>query len=299
MDSIDLSALLRDCLIADVQVNKPGNVSRDSAGHGMSADDFIRSADLVAPILCDRRHTPGRRIQMAVERTRAELGCNTNLGLILLCGPLVAAAEHDYGNRVLRLRHGLARVLRELRGDDGRCVLRAIHLAAPGGLGHSARFDVHTYEGGDVPAAMAHASARDAIAWQYCSIFHDIFHVFLPGFDMDMRRSEHMEKAMLACYIKILSRYPDSHIVRRHGTAMAARVRDEAEIIRHNYFSPGQWSRTTQWTRDLNDFDRRLKSAGINPGTSADLFVATLLLWRLSRPDSYVSCKFEELKQWL
>jgi triphosphoribosyl-dephospho-CoA synthase len=63
---------------------------------------------------------------------------------------------------------------------------------------------------------------------------------------------------------------PDSHIVRKHGGAVAQNVMSAAQA----------WRRigSTGADPDFTAWDESLKGSGINPGTSADLTVATLLI---------------------
>src|SRR5687768_13033723 len=98
----------------------------------MSASDFERSAELSAPAISDGALRLGERIFKAVEATRPALGCNTNLGIVLMCAPLTQAAI-DRPDAALRA--GTEAALRETGIVDADWVFRAISLAAPGGLG--------------------------------------------------------------------------------------------------------------------------------------------------------------------
>src|SRR4051794_10491606 len=77
----------------EIEAPQPGNVHVFADGHRMSVDDFMRSADAAAGPLTRPGARVGQRILGAVEATRAMVGTNTNLGIILLCAPLAAAAE--------------------------------------------------------------------------------------------------------------------------------------------------------------------------------------------------------------
>ena len=112
----------------------------------------------------------GQRILGAVEATRAIVGTNTNLGIILLCAPLAAAAETATTN----LRAAVADMLENLDIADAEPVFQAIALAAPGGLGQVERHDVRAPAAG-AAQAMAEAADRDRIAQQYSTGFADIF----------------------------------------------------------------------------------------------------------------------------
>ena len=59
----------------------------------MTVADFLASADAAAPPLAAPGAAVGARILAAVAATRAAVGQNTNLGIVLLCAPLAAAAE--------------------------------------------------------------------------------------------------------------------------------------------------------------------------------------------------------------
>ncbi|HYS65103.1 MAG TPA: triphosphoribosyl-dephospho-CoA synthase, partial [Paraburkholderia sp.] len=77
------AAFLAACRL-DVETPKPGNVSVQSEGHGMSAAQFLTSADVAADSLLAPGTRVGSRILDAVTRTREAVGCNTNLGILLL-----------------------------------------------------------------------------------------------------------------------------------------------------------------------------------------------------------------------
>src|SRR4051812_32934462 len=141
---------------------KPGNVHAFADGHRMRADDFVRSAAAAAGPLTRPGTRVGARILGAVEATRAAVGMNTNLGIILLCAPLAAAAEEPADE----LRVALSRCLAALDVEDARLAFRAITLAAPGGLGSAERHDVRAPATVSLRAAMADAADRDRIARQ-------------------------------------------------------------------------------------------------------------------------------------
>ena len=74
---------------SELQAFKPGNVSVHSAGHDMTVEDFRRSAGASALPLCDPALSLGGRIYRAIAETRKAVGCNTNLGIVLLAAPLL------------------------------------------------------------------------------------------------------------------------------------------------------------------------------------------------------------------
>src|SRR5258708_39479718 len=138
------AAFLRACRL-DVETAKPGNVSVAYPGHGMTASQFIASADAAANALFAPGAPVGARILDAVSRTRETAGCNTNLGIVLLVAPLAAALDllTDSPADDIAWRTATERVLATLDLDDARAAYRAIALANPGGLGDAPEQSVH------------------------------------------------------------------------------------------------------------------------------------------------------------
>ena len=77
-------------------------------------------------------------------------------------------------------------------------------------------------------------------------------------------------------YMAFLAGFPDSHVARKHGDEIAsggARARPSPSGA--SLDAAGDEAARIDL---LMEFDRRLKARGINPGTSADLTVACLLV---------------------
>ena len=277
------AAFLCACRL-DVAVRKPGNVSVVSPGHGMDAALFVASAQAAVGPLFEPGARVGRRIEAAVEASWAASGCNTNLGIVLLCAPIAAAVERfPLATSTVELRQAIESVLAGLDIDDARAAFRAIARARPGGLGEVPEEDVHAAPNVDLRRAMALAASRDSIARQYTNGFADLFELALPlwprGFlPMDGEGCSAPDAATKArvqrIYLGLLSRLPDSHIVRKHGDAVAHTVMRSAQGWRVQ--SDAGLALDTMPA--FAEWDAALKAARINPGTSADLCVATLLL---------------------
>ena len=253
---------------AELEAPKPGNVHVFADGHRMSADDFLRSADAAAGPLSRPGARVGRRILGAVEATRAAVGTNTNLGIILLCAPLAAAADGGPAD----LRGVLTNVLGGLDIEDADLAFRAITLAAPGGLGHAEHDDVRDPARVTLATAMAQAAARDRVAHQFSTNFADIFDRGLARHDAAARRWADPRWATLAVYLGFLADFPDSHIARKYGAAVADEVRQTAFGFARRLQCEGP----DNLVADLLGWDASLKQRSLNPGTSADLTVATL-----------------------
>jgi triphosphoribosyl-dephospho-CoA synthase len=271
-DDIARAAFLRACRL-DVETPKPGNVSADSAGHGMTAAQFIASAEAAAAPLFTPRAAVGERILGAVTRTLEVAGCNTNLGIVLLAAPLAAALD-DLSPPVdaLEWRAATERVLEQLDLSDARAAYRAIAAANPGGLGDAPEQSVRAEPSVGLRAAMSLAAERDSIARQYANGFRDIFETGLAAVRDLSAKPDGI--VTLNVFLTFLAGWPDSHIVRKQGVTVAQSVTREARL-RH-----AQWRAAPSGvqTPRLSAWDAELKARGINPGTSADLTVATLFV---------------------
>jgi triphosphoribosyl-dephospho-CoA synthase len=279
------AAFLRACWL-DVAVRKPGNVSFASPGHGMEASMFIASAQAAAGALFEPGLGVGARIERAVKATWAVAGCNTNLGILLLCAPIALAIERQPGATTRpALQAAVESVLAALDVEDARAAYRAIAHARPGGLGSAPAEDVRDVPSIDLRAAMALAAQRDLIARQYRDGFADLFALAfeaplgalcgvhgpedpaaLPDADTVAR--------VQRLYLAWLSGFADSHIVRNHGEGVAQTVMAAAQAWRKRERAGAVLDADAGFA----SWDASLKAARINPGTSADLTVAALLL---------------------
>jgi triphosphoribosyl-dephospho-CoA synthase len=269
-----IEAAFKWACLTELDAPKPGNVHVFAEGQGMTVDQFIRSANAAAAPLAAQGARVGLRIHGAVMATFAAVGTNTNLGIILLCAPLAAAAEGDATN----LRNGLHQVLQDLDVDDADLAFRSIVRAAPAGLGHSAQHDVFDPATVSLLQAMSEAANRDMVARQYTTDFADIFDLGLPLFESVSRHRGHAKWATLATFLGFLSAFPDSHIARKLGAETANCVQGAALNFARMLQAAEQ---ADQILPALLTWDAALKAKAINPGTSADLTVATLFAHRL------------------
>lgn len=271
-----LADAFRSACLAELEAIKPGNVHIFADGHGMRVEDFARSAEAAAAPLAMPEAGVGERILGAVEATWQAVGCNTNLGIVLLCAPLARALQQ--GSEA-ELRARLRPVLQALTLEDAAQAFRAIVRASPAGLGESAQHDVHAAPSVTLLEAMRAAADRDRIALQYASDYADIFELGVPRHAEALRRWERPAWATTAVYLGFLATYDDTHIVRKLGATIAAEVRDQAAAHEQAFLAQ---ENPKTYQRELLAFDAELKARGINPGTSADLTVATLFATRLA-----------------
>ena len=287
-----LAALVRECCVQDVRAFKPGNVAIGAPGHDMSADDFLRSAEAVAVPLTRAGQPVGQRIEAAIEATWQRVHCNTNLGIVLLLAPLLRAMERVLLSRTdgagtasaLTLRDAVSATLAGLDQADAAACYRAIRRAHPGGLGHVERHDVGGEPDVTLLTAMKAAAEYDGIARAYASGFVQVFDVGLPALQLALGAGLADLWAVTRCYLTLLASFPDTHVARQHGPAVAEEVSRTARDLLLAW--PAGTSPAAIWP-ELKACDQRWKEAAINPGTTADLVVATVLVMRLHEAHGY------------
>ena len=271
-----MDALVYNCFICDINALKPGNVGRHGAGHGMECADFIKSAEVVTPILCNHRLGLGERILSSIEATSAAVNCNTNLGMILLVAPVIwlfeqLEAPDDF-------QDAIKPALKSLGRQDARDIFTAIRLANPGGLGKVDKYDVNSATDVDIYSAMDAAKDRDLVALQYVNGYREVVNPGIKCLQSYHNRWNSVEWAVVACYLMYMASFPDSHIRRKYGKETAEQVRKKATPVLAQF---GDYDDPGDAEDVLMIFDRELKESEINPGTCADLTVASLLLYRL------------------
>ena len=266
-----LAQAFKASCLAELEALKPGNVHIFADGHGMVVMDFLRSAEAAAAVIAQPGLSVGQRIEAAVAATWQAVQCNTNLGVILLCAPLIQAAMQSEGGS---LQARLQQVLDNLTVADAQATFRAIMQASPGGIGESSRHDVHDVPTVTLLEAMQEAQERDFIARQYGNGFADIFDVGVRHYGATLERWHSPAWAVTAVYLRFLAGFNDTHIARKYGIAVAQQVRQQAALYEQALLAADN---PKACQRALLEFDAELKARGLNPGTSADLTVASLL----------------------
>jgi triphosphoribosyl-dephospho-CoA synthase len=244
----------------EATARKPGNVHPQADFADLTYDDFVRSARaIVEPLQAAPHVGVGPTVLAAIRATRAVVNTNTNLGLVLLLAPLAAVPTG------VEVRAGVAAVLRQTTVADTQAVFAAIRLAQPGGLGRAAAQDVADVPTLPLRAVMALAAERDDVARQYATDFADVFTTGLPALRTALAHG--LEAAIIHTALALHAARPDTLIARKCGPLIAAVAQQQAQAV-------------LAGTLPLADFDAWLRADGHqrNPGTTADLVGATLLV---------------------
>lgn len=279
------SATIAACYInacqLEVRTLKPGNVHIFSEGHGMTVAQFDRSAKISAPFVSDDKLPVGTRVRKSVNATFEAVHTNTNLGILLLCAPLAAAAGPLGSGTTLDAR--LSFVCTHLTHEDACEVYIAINQAQPAGLGTVAEGDVTLspplkWTLGDAMKASSH---HDLIAAQYADNFTliiqsaDLFHTKL-------QEGVAREEALSYIFLEMLAQIPDSHIARKHGRLASQWVQTQARhVLKNLNLKDVKGISSVRSKEYLLNFDKELKNKGYNPGSLADLMCASVFYYNL------------------
>jgi triphosphoribosyl-dephospho-CoA synthase len=282
MNHLQLADAYKAACMAELQALKPGNVHVFADGHGMTVQDFILSAEAASVVIAQPDLSLGQRILQSVQATHDAVKMNTNLGMILLCAPMLQAAlkcNIHAGHATLDdFKQSLKAVLNSTTIEDADDAFAAIRLANPAGLGQVAQHDVNQAAACTLLQAMQVAAARDLIALQYCNNFADVLDVGLSCYQAAMQRWQNPAWAATAVHLHFMANFLDSHIVRKYNETIAKMVQAEAaahELEFLKAYNPKNYQ------MPLLRFDAELKKRGLNPGTSADMTVATLFAAQL------------------
>jgi triphosphoribosyl-dephospho-CoA synthase len=269
------SAYLFSCK-KDIELIKPGNVNLLSSHKDTKAQDYLDSAILSSRELFNQNYSLGKRILESVNVTRSKVNVNTNLGIILLCAPVIQSYI-DFNN--LDLRDGIKKTLSTTSIKDTHDLCAAINISSPGGLGDSDMYDTASYPNASIKQIMDYSQEYDRISYQYSHNFSDIFDFIIPKLEFLNQRYESLDISLSLLFIEILAKIPDSHISRKFGDKIAKKTSNNAhdllKILDREY-DPDYLAKA------LNNLDYEYKKKGINPGTTADLLVASLMIYKIS-----------------
>ena len=237
----------------------------------MRWQDFTVSAAACSEPLCRPRAALGERILSALEATHRVVSHNTNLGIVLLCAPLAHAALRRRAAQ--SLRDAVAQALDAATIEDALYAYRAIGMAEAGGLGRAPRLDVAEKPHVDLRETMRAACRRDRIAAQYVNDYREIFDYGVPLLLEFRSKWGNNGWSVVGVYLTLLAEYPDSLVVRKHGAQQAAVISREVAPLQRQL---ARSAAPEKFRGRLLDLDADLKQRGLNPGTTADLTVASI-----------------------
>ena len=273
-ESIIRDAYLYACH-KDVEAIKPGNVNINSPHHDTTASDYLISSINSGSELFYDSYSLGDRILNAIVATKKETSMNTNLGIVLLCAP-IAHALLNY--KKMSLKEAITKTIDNATSDDTVKICEAINIANPGGLGDVLDYDTKSMPAVKLREIMSYSAQYDRISYQYHNNYQDILDFIIPSLDKNMIKYKSSDISISMTYLQILGKIPDSHISRKLGEEIAKKTSNHVNDllkIQDKDCSRGYL------VKQLNDLDYEYKKKGINPGTTADLLVASLMIHRI------------------
>ena len=263
-----LAEWIRAACVLEATARKPGNVHPAADFADLKYEDFIKSAEVVAPLLAKAQTVGvGETIYEAVLATRELVGSNSNLGILLLLAPLAAVPREQ------SLGEGICIVLAGLTREDAGWVYRAIRLSAAGGLGEVSEGDVSQEPTGTLLEMMKLAAERDRIASEYAFGFSITLEFGMPFLAGVKDFKTHWEPASVELHLRLMAKFPDTLIARKCGWEVAAESARRARLV----LDAGPLESPSAIEK-LDELDAWLRADGHlrNPGTTADLVAASI-----------------------
>ena len=263
--------------VLEVTAPKPGNVHRSADFEDVSMIDFLASAVAIGESFANVGCLSiGEVVLQSIQATKQVADSNTNLGLVLLMGPIAkAASSKSMGVE----RSDVQTVLAEMEFRESDLIFEAIRLAGAGGMGQVEEMDVHASTNPiqrSMVDVMREAAERDTIAREYSTGYTLLFDVALPYFENLINSPTSTLDAIVQLHVHLMAEIPDTLIARKCGTEMAQQSSDRAGHAIQILQEKGHRA----FCKELENLDFWLRSDGNrrNPGTTADLVGATLFL---------------------
>ncbi|HMK54431.1 MAG TPA: triphosphoribosyl-dephospho-CoA synthase [Methanobacteriaceae archaeon] len=280
---------------------KPGNVHRTQDFEDMVFEDFLISGVVIGDYMRkaarqgSRYSDPdswhkiglGKIIKDSVLETDQWVKNNTNLGIIMLLTPLSAAA--GMSNDLESVRYHAGKIMKATTTSDAVDLYAAINIADAGGMGDQEDLDVSSESSAqelidnnvNMFQVLEMSAGWDMLAYELTHEFPVTFNTGYPVFS-DLKNTEGINPATVQTFLTILSQYPDTLISRKYNQEKSEKVSAGAKSI----LDVGGIL-TREGRKKIQEFDQKLLSYGLNPGTTADLTASSIMVAYLSNYDNY------------
>lgn len=297
MEAKDIAKLAQLASVLEVSGwPKPGNVHRTRNYDDMVFQDFIISGVVIGKTMEElalqskeiddlSKAELGKYILQAVSETDKWIENNTNLGIMMMCVPIAAAASISDGFD--EIQENVGRLMDATTVEDAVNLYDAINVADAGGMGDQEEFDVMSEKAKDELKAnnqtmfdvLEISAGWDRLANELTNKMPVCFEIGYPTFKDFLEACDDVDvvnKATVLTFITILSQIPDTLISRKYGNEIAESVSKKAEEIL-------KFKDDESFVQKLLDFDDYLYENKYNPGTTADLTAASIFLSYLSK----------------
>lgn len=272
---------------------KPGNVHRTRDFDDMVFEDFLISGIVIGDTIKKAAASVnkdnlsqaqmGKYILEAVKETDNWIANNTNLGIVMLLVPIsCAAAISDSFDEV---RENIVKLMAKTTVDDAIDLYDAINIADAGGMGDQDEYDVASEnakeelrENNQTMYDVLKISAPwDRLANELTADMPTCFEIGYKTYS-EIKNKDSLNKASVLTFLTILSQIPDTLISRKYGDEKAREVSNQAgELL--------SFKDDDDFSDKLKEFDDYLFENKLNPGTTADLTAASIMI-------SYLAIEF-------
>ncbi|MGZ7116167.1 MAG: triphosphoribosyl-dephospho-CoA synthase [Methanobacterium sp.] len=271
---------------------KPGNVHRTQDFDDMIYEDFLISGIVIGDLMKKAAERGkkykddfslhkirlGEIIKESVLETDRWIGNNTNLGIIILLAPLSAAA--GMSSDIHELRRNTERIMKATTSKDAVNLYDAINAADAGGMGEQEELDVADTEARgkiikeDISMfKVLEMSAKwDLLSKELTTGMPITFETGFPTFK-EIKATYGLNKATVQTFLTILAQYPDTLISRKYGIDTARIISADADSILQN-----GGILNSQGELLIRQFDTQLLKNKFNPGTTADITAASIMV---------------------
>jgi len=283
---------------------KPGNVHRLRDGVETRYEHFLAGSVATTPALRDlasRAHYMSHEggwsslglgeaiLQAVMDMLKWQRGGNVQLGVVLLHAPIAAAAGAAYqedGVSSTRIRESLTEVIAAATPRDTVNIYKAIDMAMTRRtLGEVSGLDVSEEssleiieEEGLTPSQVfGLCKDRDTICSEWINGFTVTFEEGHKYLSHCLEEGEPVNSATVETFLYLLSKHPDSLIIRKSSVEKAKEVSERAAQVLRYCGEPG-------FMEEVRSLDKELWSGDgdLNPGTTADLTAASIFVQLLT-----------------
>lgn len=272
---------------------KPGNVHRTRDYDDMVFEDFLISGVVIGDCIRDLAKRTienkdnlsniqlGKTIYDAVLETDNWINNNTNLGIVMMTSPIAAAAS--ISSNMDELRENIGCIMKATTVDDAIYLYDAINIASAGGMGDQEEYDVTSDSAKEdlrknnqtMYDVLEISAPWDDLASEMTSQMPIIFEFSYPRYK-ELRKNNSLNMSTVLIFLEILQAIPDTLISRKYNNDVASEVSLKAKNLLN-------YKDLENFDNYLNEFDDYLYENHQNPGTTADLTAATIMVYYLSK----------------
>jgi len=229
MSEVILKRMFNDVCSEELEALKPGNLNSFSGLHSMSKLKFKYAAKISSEYLISRKFSLGEGIYLSVKKCKASLNSNYNLGIILLCAPILKLCLKETNG----LKNQLKRILKTISKKDGDLIIKSISHIKPAGIsnyrGHGNVLNLkHDLSFTEI---MKIGSSWDRISKCYIQNYNEIFEFGFPFFHSLCQKIPRI-RAIELLFLNYLARENDSHIQRKFGKHKAKMISKKSFFIK-------------------------------------------------------------------